>query len=142
MEFTASAMLAVDTAPVRAAVADLGTYPAWLTIVLSADPAPDGAAGAWIVEIGARLGPVRQAKKLRMVRSVHHPDLVVFERHELDGREHSPWVMRVGVTPAAGGCRLDVHLFYGGSLPLPFLDRVLAGEVRRAPARLRSLLAG
>src|SRR6185437_9058063 len=71
---------------------DLASYPRWLDIVARAE-AVDAAAGdpgpAWLVDLRGRLGPLARTKRLRMVRTVH--DLgaaVIFERRELDGRQH------------------------------------------------------
>src|SRR5688500_11916467 len=101
----------LDAAPARvfAEVADLGTYPRWLGIVHAAVPASAGDAGdevgpAWSVEIGARLGPLRRTKRVRMVRVVcDEPTAVRFERVEDDGREHSAWVLQADLRPAGAG---------------------------------------
>lgn len=137
MDLRAEAVVAAPLSDVRAAVADLATYPHWLRIVLTATPEP-GPAPAWAVEIGARLGPLRRAKRLRMVAASGPGDDVVFERAELDGRSHSPWVLRAAVSPEGGGdgTRLSMHLHYGGAAWLPLLEPVLAQEIRGAPGRL------
>jgi hypothetical protein len=102
--------------------------------VLAAEP--DGA--GWLVDIGARLGPLRRAKTVRMVRTDDSPDTVVFERQEHDGRQHSPWVLTARLD---NDTDLTVHLHYGGSAWLPGLDRVLQQEIKRAPGRLHRHLA-
>lgn len=118
-------------------MADLATYPRWLGIVLAATP--DDAGQAWRVQIGARLGPLRRAKTLRMTRTdAQPPDHVRFERHELDGKQHSPWVLTVDLT---GDTDLAVHLHYGGGLVVPGLQQLLQQEIRRAPGRLFNVLA-
>ncbi len=44
---------------------------------------------------GAGSAPWRRSKRLRMVRTRHEaPHQVTFERREVDGRSHSPWVLR------------------------------------------------
>jgi hypothetical protein len=142
MELRASTELRASPAEVFAAVSDLATYPSWLGIVLSAAPLDDQ---AWSVELGARLGPLRRAKRVRMVRVEHDAarGVVRFERHELDTpeREHSPWVLAAAVDrrPGLGGdmTTLTMDLRYGGSRWLPGLDLVLGEEVRRAGARLQ-----
>ena len=120
-------------------VADLATYPQWLGIVHSATAVDDD---VWEVELGARLGPLRRTKRVRMVRTECDPSagVVRFERMELDGREHSAWRLHAAVAPAEQGSRLTMQLHYGGSAWLPGLEAVLAHEVRRAGARLRTLL--
>lgn len=144
MDLTASTTLDAAPARVFAEVADLATYPHWLGIVHAAVPEPPGdeAAPAWSVEIGARLGPLRRTKRVRMVRVVCDERAAVrFERMEVDGREHSPWVLRADLRAAGAGTALTMHLHYGGSAWLPGLDLVLGQEVRRAGARLQSRLA-
>jgi hypothetical protein len=134
--------LPADPAAVFAAVSDLATYPSWLGIVVSAT-ATATAAGedAWDVEIGARLGPLRRTKRLRMVRTECVPaSRVRFERVELDGREHGSWTLAAEVVPGAGTTALTMDLAYAGSKWLPGLDLVLREEVRRAGGRLQRLL--
>lgn len=118
-------------------MADLTTYPQWLGIVQAVTPDGD----AWVVELGARLGPFKRTKRVRIVRTACDAAYVRFERAELDGREHSPWVLSAEVRPAGEGTELTMHLHYGGSAWLPGLDLVLAQEVRRAGARLDVRLA-
>lgn len=136
MDLTATAALAVPPARVLAEVADLATYPHWLGIVHRVAPDGDG----WSVDIGARLGPFKKTKRVRMVRTVHDDAHVRFERAELDGREHSPWVLSAEVRPAGASTELAMRLHYGGSAWLPGLDLVLAQEVRRAGSRLEARL--
>jgi hypothetical protein len=128
--------------------ADLGTYPSWLGIVRAAapdgtEPGRDGPAPAWLVDIGARLGPFTRTKRLRMVRTVHDPAAgeIHFERAEHDTRPHSPWQLTFSTSPAVVENRVGVgvRLHYGGGLAVPGLDRVLAQEVRRALPRLERL---
>lgn len=143
----ARAHLSTDRAPgdVMAWVDDLARYPSWMRLVhaveiVEADPRGP----AWMVELRARLGPFARSKRLRMVRTVHDvPHRVVFERVELDGRHHAPWVLTLAIrTDTEGGpTHLDVHLHYGGGLWTGgMLERVLADEVERGRDRLLSLL--
>jgi hypothetical protein len=129
-----------------AVVADLGRYPEWLDIVPAAvrvdedagDPGP-----AWSVDLRGQLGPLRRTKRLRMVRTeADAPHRVRFERRELDGRSHSPWVMTAEVSEAVGDgdVTLSMSLHYGGTLWVPALDRVLADEIRRGRSRLAALV--
>ena len=70
-------------------VSDLVRYPEWLEIVTQAQP---GADGSWAVDLRGRMGPLARTKRLRMVRpECVAPTHVVFERAELDGRDHSPF---------------------------------------------------
>ena len=132
------ATTALDAAPERVydEVADLSTYPAWLGIVLESEPDGDG---AWYVELGARLGPVKAGKRVRMARTTHdRPSHARFERAELDDEEHSSWVLDATVSADAV---LTMRLHYGGDLWLPMMDKILQGEVDKAGARLAERLA-
>lgn len=136
------------TAPPEAlfrVVDDLGHYPAWLDIVRRAEraaPAPTDAGPAWTVDLRGRVGPIARSKRLRMVRTVHEPASVVrFERAEIDGRHHSPWVLTAEVAPTAGGSRLTVRMHYGGGLFGPVLERILGDEIEGSKPRLLALVA-
>jgi hypothetical protein len=122
---------------VLAVIEDLGTYPRWLSVVHRA--VPDGEA-AWSVDLGARVGPLSRTKRVRMVR-VAKPGAVRFERAELDGKRHPEWVLEATVVPQGTGTSVEVHLHYGGAPALPLLDLVLAGEARRAAARLGEVIS-
>ncbi|HLT68866.1 MAG TPA: SRPBCC family protein, partial [Acidimicrobiales bacterium] len=124
-------------------VDDLGRYPQWLEIVprvRPADPHPDDPGPAWSVDLRGRLGPFARSKRLRMVRTVHEPGRVRFERAERDGRRHAPWVLTAEVGPVDGGSRLEVHLHYGGSLVGPLIERLLGDEIERSRPRLLALV--
>jgi hypothetical protein len=127
-----------------AAVADLGDYPGWLSIVNRAQPAepgPDDEGPAWLVELRGRLGPLSRSKRLRMVRTVvDAPHRLRFERRELDGRSHSPWILDAEVAPHDGGSRLTMRLHYGGSFGGATLERMLAHEIDQSRPRLLALL--
>jgi hypothetical protein len=115
-------------------VEDLQRYPEWLEIVTRVAPL-DG--GAWAVDLRGRLGPLARSKRLRMVRARHEvPTAVRFERAELDGRDHSPWVLEAEVAPHAEGAVLTMGLHYGGGLFGPVLERVLRDEIERSRHRL------
>lgn len=120
-------------------VSDLGTYPRWLDIVPRADPRADG---SWTVDLRGRLGPFARSKRLRMVRTTAEaPSLVVFEREEQDGREHSPWVLRAEVeATGADASRLIMRLHYGGSLFGPVLERLLGDTIERSRPKLLRVL--
>jgi len=119
-------------------VSDLERYPEWLEIVTSARPAGDG---SWAVDLRAKLGPLARTKRLRMVRThVDEPSSVVFERAELDGRDHSPWRLTADVAGDANGSTLVMHLSYGGGLFGPVIERVLRDEIERSRPRLLALV--
>lgn len=129
-------------------VADLGTYPDWLGVVHRAEPVeptadrPDEV--AWSVTLRARLGPLARSKRLRMVRTVEDGGTVRFERRELDGRNHSSWVLSAEVEPrddAPWRSQVTVDLRYSGSLWSGLLDTVLEHAAVEATGRLQSYVA-
>lgn len=133
-------------------VEDLGGYPRWLEIVTRAEPLGDEVAApvdadgsgddrpAWAVDLRGRLGPLARSKRLRMVRTVHDGRIARFERAELDGRAHSPWILDATVEDHPDGSRLAMRLHYGGGLFGPVLERVLRDEITRSKDRLLTLI--
>ena len=142
MEGTASLTATADT--VFAEVADLGTYTEWLGIVFGAVASPphEGDPGpAWMVDLGAKIGPLPLTKKVRMVRTEHMaPKLVRYERMEHDGTKHSEWVLTAEVEVADGGSVLTVRVHYGGAGRLPGVDSILRDEIRKGGSRLQARL--
>jgi hypothetical protein len=123
-----------------AQVADLARYPDWFAIVDKAVPQDEG---QWLVDLRGRLGPMARSKRLRMVRTVcSEPVRVRFERAELDGRNHSAWVLDATVAATDVGARLTVDLHYGGSFGGALLRRMLLDEIEQARPRLAALVAG
>lgn len=137
-------------------VADLGSYPRWFEVVHRAaleidlvDVTPTNGGGpAWSVDLRGRLGPMARSKRLRMVRSVcdEPAGRVRFERQELDGRQHSAWVLdarveEVGAGSRLTGSRLTVDLHYGGQFGGTLLRRMLSEEIERSRPRLAALVA-
>jgi ribosome-associated toxin RatA of RatAB toxin-antitoxin module len=126
-------------------VAELDRYPEWLDIVPRAEVAdaqPDDGGPAWSVDLRGRLGPFARAKRLRMVRTVHEPDVRArFERLEHDGRQHSAWVLDASIEAQGAGSRLTMRLHYGGRLWVSALDRVLTDEIERSRPRLLACLS-
>jgi hypothetical protein len=120
-------------------VRDLDRYPAWHEIVTAAEPVGDD---TWAVELRGRLGPLARTKRLRMRRvRCDEPRLVVFERDEIDGRDHSPWRLTAQVDGDCDGSRLHMELHYGGGLWGPVLERVLGDEIERSRQQLLELVA-
>jgi hypothetical protein len=133
-------------------VDDLSAYPGWMRMVHRVEPLPPAECGhpAWDVELRAQLGPFARSKRLRMVRTVREPfERVVFERDELDGRDHAPWVLSAALAevPVAAGdghprTRLTMLLHYGGGLWTgAVLERALDDEVRRGSEALLRLVS-
>jgi len=130
-----------------ALVDDLAVYPSWMDLVHDVDEVPPtGGHRTWNVELQAQVGPFARSKRLRMVRVVHEPGRrVVFERDEIDGRRHSPWILAATLHPDtsdAGDFRLNMTLTYGGNLWTgAVLQRVLDDHIERGAAALGGLLA-
>jgi len=138
------ATLEAESAPheVFAFVDDLSAYPQWVDLVHRADQVP-GHDDVWQVELRARLGPLARSKRLRMRRVVHDPErcVVEFHRDEIDGRQHSPWVMRAEVEQHGAVSVLQVHLHYGGALWTGgVLERALADQITSGRERLSRLV--
>ena len=127
-------------------VSDLGRYPDWTSLVhrVRALPNDEGDRPVWEVELRARVGPMARSKRLRMVRTVYdEPNCAVFERHETDGRRHSPWVLTVELAATGEATALQVDLHYGGSLWTGgLLERALADQIEHGATRLRELVSG
>ena len=146
MEIRRTVVLPGPASTVFELVDDLARYPEWMdlihdvgTPVLTSDGLP-----AWEVELRAKVGPFARSKRLRMVRTEHDtPSRVVFERAEIDGREHSAWVLQSLLEPCdADSVELVMTLSYSGSLWTgAVLERVLDDHVERGAAALAALLA-
>ena len=127
---------------------DLAEYPRWMPLVHGVEACGSGQTGsdlAWDVELRAKVGPFARSKRLRMVRTERSvPRLVVFEREELDGREHAPWILRATIDSGSGSDRnrLTMSLHYGGGLWTGVaLQRVLDHDVERGSKNLVGLLS-
>ena len=138
MRTSESVLVPVIPSEVFPLLVDLDAYPRWLPLVHAATPMGDD---AWTVELRARVGPFARSKQLRMVRSETIADRsVVFERAEVDGRDHARWVLRAEVVPVPEGSEVTMHLAYDGRLWTGgILERVLDEEIRRGRDGLISL---
>lgn len=150
MDARADLLAPCDPAEVFAWVDDLSRYPSWMRLVHRADAEPTSSTGAdpaWAVELRGRLGPFARSKRLRMLRTAcDEPNHVRFERREVDGRRHSPWVLDVQIRPATAAeeparSKLEMSLHYGGRLWSPLLERLLHDEIERGRDRLLVLLS-
>jgi len=127
MNYSSSVDVPVAIDAVRPFVEDLAAYPTWMPMVHDVVAVDDG---VWSVELRAKVGVFARSKKLRMRRTMNEESIIVFERDEDDNRQHSPWVMRVSLSPSAMGTNVTIDLSYGGSLwTAGILDRVLASQV-------------
>ena len=152
MRTSESVIVPAEPAAVFPFVVDLREYPRWLPLVHAAQlverhPAggrrdPDEGA-AWTVELRARVGPFARSKQLRMQRTSVVPDtLAVFERAEVDGRDHARWALRCELTLVDGGTLVTMHLAYDGRLwTAGILERVLDEEIRRGRTGLVQLVS-
>lgn len=140
-------------------VEDLAIYPQWMGLVHHVADAPNPGAEipVWNVELRAQVGPFARSKALRMERTEHvapsvgsgvRPDTALgratFERREVDGREHSAWILRTTVSPGPTDetSGLIMELQYGGGLwGGAVLQRVLDDAVRRGSERLVDLVS-
>lgn len=124
-----------------AAIESLDGYEEWLDIVdrvVPSEPREDDPGPAWLVDLRAQIGPLRRSKRLRMTRDLHEaPTRVRYVRRETDGRRHSPWRLTAQVAPSqSGGSHLEMSLYYGGSLWVPMIERLLRDEIERSRPRL------
>lgn len=145
MEVTAELDAPCPPPELFAWVEDLDRYPSFLEIVTRAERVQsadgDASGDAWAIDLRGRLGPLARTKRLRMVRTVHDGRRAVFERRELDGRDHSDWRLTAEVVPEGPGCRLSMSLHYGGSLFGPLVERALRDEIERSRPRLLALVS-
>lgn len=156
------ARLSTPAAPSRVLelVDDLSVYTQWMALVHRAEPCVEASAepvaavaDAWNVELRAKVGPFARSKKLRMVRSVYErgdradtagPARIVFERREIDERQHAMWRLTVTVASGnrpAGGADLVMHLHYDGRLFVSVVEAILRQNIDAGRARLAQLLA-
>lgn len=147
MDRRISATVSASPAETIAALADLGTYPSWLSLVHGAERVHD-ADDVWNVTLRARLGPLARSKRLRMRRTHLDDASVRFERDEIDGRDHATWkleatVRRVDTASGgpSGGSDVVVHLHYSGALWSTPLEIALASFEGSAADRLDSYLS-
>lgn len=140
MKYSSSVDVPVAIEAVRPFVEDLVAYPSWMPMVHDVASVGDG---VWSVELRAKVGVFARSKKLRMRRTMNEEKIIVFERDEDDGRQHSPWVMRVSLSPSATGTNVTIDLSYGGSLwTAGILDRVLASQVDAGKTGLVRVVQG
>jgi hypothetical protein len=134
MNYSSSVVVPVQSDVIRPFVENLSAYPAWMPMVHQVVALSDD---VWSVELRAKVGVFARSKALRMRRTVNDDNVIVFERDEDDNRQHSPWVMRVSLSPSDRGTNVTIDLSYGGTLwTAGILDRVLASQVDAGKAGL------
>ncbi len=140
MKYASSVDLTVAPVVVLPFVNDLSRYVEWMPLVHSATPVGES---LWDIELRAKVGVFARSKRLRMRKTMDDGVVIVFEREEADGRRHSPWVLRVTVSPTRSGANVQMDLAYGGNLwTAGVLDRVLAAQVDEGKAGLARVVAG
>lgn len=140
MKHSSSVDIHAPMEAVRPFVEDLSSYPSWMPMVHQVSSLEDG---VWSVELRAKVGVFARSKALRMRRTMNEENIIVFERDENDGRQHSAWVMRVSLSPSATGTNVTIDLSYGGTLwSAGILDRVLASQVDAGKAGLIRAVQG
>lgn len=140
MQYSSDIKVDVQPTLVYPYVADLVQYVKWMPMVHDVKAEGDG---VWNVELRAKVGVFARSKRLRMKRTVNTSQQIVFERDEIDGRQHSPWTMAVTLQAADAGCVVTVDLSYGGTLwTAGILDRVLAAQVEAGKAGLARVVHG
>jgi hypothetical protein len=140
MDLTATLDAPCSLEKLRLWVGDLSRYPEWLSIVPHAVPEEGSDPSAWAVELRAKVGPIARSKRLRMIRTIDEPSHIRFEREEIDGRSHSPWVLDAQLESVAVGTRLTMGLHYGGSFGAGLFERLLNDEIESSKQTLRSLV--
>ncbi len=144
MDRTITAAISASPARVTDIIGDLATYPHWMELVTEATPDeahPDDSGPAWLCTLQAKIGPFSRSKRLRMVRTSFSGGEALFERGEVDGREHATWTMKAAVTPDGEHAELAISLAYGGSLWSGALEAVLATVVHSAGKKLSTYAA-
>lgn len=145
MRSTESVVVGAPASVIFPFVVDLAEYPRWLPLVHEAEAAAAAPRPAWDVEIRARVGPFARSKRLRMERIELVEDrLAVFERAELDGRDHARWALRVELTAIGpDSTEVTMHLAYDGALWTGgLLNAVLDEQIRRGRSGLAELVSG
>ena len=140
MKYSSTVDVPSTMSAVRPFVDDLASYPAWMPMVHNVSVLADD---VWSVELRAKVGVFARSKALRMRRTMNEENIILFERDEDDGRQHSPWVMRVTLAPSELGTNVTIDLSYGGTLwTAGILDRVLASQVDAGKAGLVRAVQG
>ncbi|MBM3638034.1 MAG: hypothetical protein FJW98_01200 [Actinobacteria bacterium] len=112
---------------VRPHVEDLARYNAWMPLVHSVEQVD---ATTWNVELRAKVGPFARSKRLRMTKTVDEPTRIVFQRNEVDGKSHAPWLLFVTLRVHQAETLVSVEIEYHGTLWTGgLLDKVLRDHI-------------
>ena len=142
LKVRASLETLVDRKVAHTVLRDLAQYPHWLDIVHSVT-IDENSDSAWIIELRGKVGPFARSKRLRMLRTSDDANTsVVFERSEVDGRNHSEWKLTVFFAGAGNETEVSVEMFYGGSMfGGGILERMLADQIERSRPQLVVLIS-
>lgn len=144
MEHTSEIFVDADPDDVGGVLADLSTYPLWNDVVATAEAIDGRGEPVWITTLRAQVGPFSRSKQLRMARTKYsvtdEAHEIRIERAEVDGRDHSEWVMTAHIEPNGAGSRVVLGLEYSGGLWNPGLDLVLGAAIDRATKNLATYL--
>jgi carbon monoxide dehydrogenase subunit G len=122
-----SVLVPALTEQVRPHVEDLALYNAWMPLVHGVERVDST---TWNVELRAKVGPFARSKRLRMTKTVDEPSRIVFERREVDGKSHAPWLLSVTLQPRGNETLVSVQLEYQGTLWTGgLLDKVLRDHI-------------
>ena len=143
LKVRASLETLVNRNTAHAILRDLAQYPKWLDIVHAAVK-EEGSDNTWTIELRGKVGPFARSKRLRMMRTNDDANAsVVFERSEIDGRNHSEWRLTVFFAGAGNETEVSVEMFYGGSMfGGGILERMLADQIENGKAKLTQFLDG
>lgn len=127
MKLDESVLVPALTEQVRPHVEDLALYNAWMPLVHGVARVDST---TWNVELRAKVGPFARSKRLRMTKIVDEPSRIVFERREVDGKSHAPWLLSVTLQPRGNETLVSVQLEYKGTLWTGgLLDKVLRDHI-------------
>ncbi len=127
MKLDESVLVPALTEQVRPHVEDLALYNAWMPLVHGVERVDST---TWNVELRAKVGPFARSKRLRMTKTVDEPSRIVFERREVDGKSHAPWLLSVTLQPRGNETLVSVQLEYQGTLWTGgLLDKVLRDHI-------------
>jgi|TARA_B100000003_G_scaffold200625_1_gene207701 ribosome-associated toxin RatA of RatAB toxin-antitoxin module len=121
-------------------LSDLKNYPLWLSFIQKVENTDIHE--SWMVTLRSQIGPFSRLKKLRMRRTLSPSTRsVLFHRDEVDGKDHSNWLLRVRIDEIQSTqCLITLELEYSGKFWSKTLENILDSEVAKAAKRLEDYL--
>ena len=122
------------------ALSDLRNYPLWLSFIHKVESTDLDE--SWLITLRSQIGPFTRLKKLRMQRTLNPSTRsVLFHRDELDGKQHSNWLLHVRVDEEKNTqCLITLELEYSGKFWSKTLENILDSEVIKASKLLEDYL--